>query len=56
MWFTALTTNLLMMVALMAMVVFLEEREDDKVQASDMKNSTLYQPTIIRVLSQQVLE
>ena len=36
-----LTTNLLMMVALMAMVMVLEEREDDKVQTSDMKNSSL---------------
>ena len=35
----------------MAMVVFLEEREDDKVETSDMKNSSLYQPTIFRVLS-----
>ena len=50
MWFTTFTTNLLMMVALMAMVMVLEEREDDKVQASDMKNSTLHQLTIIREL------
>ena len=40
----------LMMVALMAMVMVLEGREDDKVQTNDMKNSSLYQPTIIRVL------
>ena len=36
-----LTTNLLMMVALMVMAMVLEEREDDKVQTSDMKNSSL---------------
>ena len=37
-----------MMVALMAMVLVLEEREDDEVQTSGMKNSSFYQLIIIR--------